>query len=58
MATLAVKIVGDSSSLERSFKRANASASGFTKSMTGTSTVSKRTTGVLKGMGGTILRAG
>jgi hypothetical protein len=46
-----VQLVGDSRSLERSFKRANSSAKGFNKNMTGVGRASKKGQGAMRGVG-------
>lgn len=50
-STIAVKIIGDATSLERSFRRANKSADGFNRNMKGVDSSSKRGTGALRGIG-------
>jgi hypothetical protein len=58
VASLLVKLLGDSTSLERAFKRANASAGTFNKNATKSSKTATKTQGAMRGLGRTVAIAG
>jgi TP901 family phage tail tape measure protein len=57
-SNILVRMLGDSTHLERSFKRANAAAAGFNKSQTKTNKASKANQKVMRGVGSSVRLAG